>query len=247
MSFNNNKQHGLDPALIPRHVAIIMDGNGRWAKKRALNRIRGHEKGLEAVRAIVRVCRELKILVLTLYAFSTENWQRPAAEIAGLMRLLKKFLVQERAELVESNIRLSVIGQPDRLPDNVQKALRQTMDATAQNDGSILNLALSYGGRTEIVEMVRSVAGKVAHGKIRTQDINEALVESHLYTKGIPELDLLIRTSGEMRISNFLLWQLAYAEIFVTPTLWPDFSADEFIDILKQFQLRDRRFGKVLP
>ena len=222
-----------------------MDGNGRWAKKRLLNRVRGHEKGADAVRGIVRACRELKIQVLTLYAFSTENWQRPATEIKALMGLLKKFLIEEEQQLKTNNIRLEVIGQPQRLPDDVRAVIDQVRSATAANDGLLLNLALSYGGRTEIVDMVRAIAAKAAVGILQPEAIDEALVADHLYTRQIPDPDLMIRTSGEMRISNFLLWQLAYAEFFVTPTLWPDFSPEEFIAILKDYQQRERRFGKV--
>jgi undecaprenyl diphosphate synthase len=235
----------LAPEGLPRHVAIIMDGNGRWAKKRLLNRVMGHEKGADAVRGIVRTCRELKIQVLTLYAFSTENWQRPSSEIKALMGLLKKFLIEEEQQLKQNNIRLEVIGQPQRLPDDVQAIIRQVRSATAANDGLLLNLALSYGGRTEIVEMARAIAAKAAAGTLQPEAIDEALVAEHLYTRHLPDPDLMIRTSGEMRISNFLLWQLAYAELFVTPTLWPDFSPEEFIAILKDYQQRERRFGKV--
>jgi undecaprenyl diphosphate synthase len=235
----------LDVAKLPRHVAIIMDGNGRWAKKRLLNRVKGHEKGVETVRNIVRTCRELHIDVLTLYAFSTENWQRPKSEIKALMVLLKSFLKKELPELKKRQIRLGIIGQPHRLPQDVQETLRDAVSTTENNAKMLLNLALSYGGRTEITEMVREIAEKVARGTLRREDIDETLVADHLYTRGLPDPDLLIRTSGEMRLSNFLLWQLAYAEIAVTDTLWPDFSPEEFMDILAQYQQRDRRFGKV--
>jgi undecaprenyl diphosphate synthase len=222
-----------------------MDGNGRWAKKRLLNRINGHEKGSETVRTIVRTCREIGISYLTLYAFSTENWQRPKTEVKALMALLKKFLQSERKEMVENNIRLRVIGQLDRLPAEVREALDQTMAATKEQTGMNLILALSYGGRAEIVRMVREVAEKIKRGIIDPQAVNEGLVSDHLYTRDIPDPDLLIRTSGEMRISNFLLWQIAYTELFVTTTLWPDFSKEELLQILKDFQARVRRFGAV--
>ncbi len=237
--------HNLDAAKLPCHVAIIMDGNGRWAQKRLLNRVKGHEKGVEAVRRVVRKCRELNISVLTLYAFSTENWQRPEHEIKALMSLLKTFLKKELSELQAQQIRLGVIGQPHRLPQDVQTTLGEVIAATAQNDKMLLNLALSYGGRTEITDMVQTIAKKAAQGAIRAEQIDPSVVADHLYTRGLPDPDLLIRTSGEMRISNFLLWQLAYAEIFVTDTLWPDFSPEEFVSILSQYQQRDRRFGKV--
>ena len=233
----------LSPEGLPRHVAIIMDGNGRWAKKRLLNRVRGHEKGADAVRGIVRTCRELKIQVLTLYAFSTENWQRPAAEIKALMGLLKKFLTEEEQQLKQNNIRLEVIGQPERLPDDVQAIIHQVRSATAANDGLLLNLALSYGGRTEIVDMVRAIAAKVAAGTLQPEAIDEDLVADHLYTRHLPDPDLMIRTSGEMRISNFLLWQIAYAELYFCDTYWPDFDEEELQLALAEYARRQRRFG----
>ena len=235
----------LDTTKLPAHVAIIMDGNGRWAKKRLLNRINGHEKGSETVRTIVRTCRQIGISYLTLYAFSTENWQRPKTEVKALMALLKKFLQSERKEMVENNIRLRVIGQLDRLPTEVREALDQTMAATREQTGMNLILALSYGGRAEIVRMVQEVAEKIKRGIIDPQAVTEGLISDHLYTRNIPDPDLLIRTSGEMRISNFLLWQIAYTELFVTTTLWPDFSKEELLQILKDFQARVRRFGAV--
>ena len=235
----------LDTTKLPAHIAIIMDGNGRWAKKRLLNRITGHEKGSKAVRTIVRTCREIGISYLTLYAFSTENWQRPKSEVEALMNLLKKFLQSERAEMMENNIRLRVIGQVDRLPTSVGEELEQTMSATRDNSAMILILALSYGGRAEIIRMVQEITDKTRRGQIDTKSITEELIADHLYTRDIPDPDLLIRTSGEMRISNFLLWQIAYTEIFVTPTLWPDFGKDELLQILKNYQSRERRFGRV--
>ena len=235
----------LDKTKLPTHVAIIMDGNGRWAKKHLLSRIKGHEKGSEAVRTIVRACREFGISYLTLYAFSTENWQRPKAEIDALMTLLIKFLKSEQQELLENDIRLHAVGQIERLPAEVQQALRETIKLTRKNSGLQLNLALSYGSRTEIVHMVKQIAQKSKNGQIDPQSINAEIVAQHLYTKGIPDPDLLIRTSGEMRISNFLLWQIAYSEIHITPTYWPDFSRDEFYRILKDYQQRERRYGRV--
>ncbi|MCK5472877.1 MAG: di-trans,poly-cis-decaprenylcistransferase, partial [Planctomycetes bacterium] len=201
---------GIDPQQIPRHVAVIMDGNGRWAKKRFMNRIKGHEKGSETVRTVVRTSRELGISVLTLYAFSTENWQRPKAEVAALMMLLDRFLKSERKEMMDNDIRLNTIGQIDRLPGFVRKVLEEIMQVTGQNRSMTLNLALSYGARNEIVRMVRSIAEKSISGDITPEAISEQLVSDHLYTADFPDPDLLIRTSGEMRISNFLLWQIAY-------------------------------------
>ncbi len=236
---------GLDKSILPRHIAVIMDGNGRWAKKRLLNRVKGHEKGTQTVRTIVRTCRKLDIPILTLYAFSTENWQRPKTEISALMIILKKFLKSEQKEMLDNNIRMNAIGQVDRLPKDVFQQLQKTITRTEKNNGMLLNLALSYGGRAEIVQMVTDIAKKVKAGQIAVDSITPDLVAQHLYTKDMPDPDLLIRTSGEMRISNFLLWQIAYSEIHVTDTLWPDFGKDEFIHILKEYQQRDRRFGKV--
>jgi undecaprenyl diphosphate synthase len=235
----------LDVSKLPRHVAIIMDGNGRWAKKRLLNRVKGHERGVETVRSIVRACREFHIPTLTLYAFSTENWQRPKQEISALMLLLKQFVHKELDTMKEQDIRLAVIGQLHRLPADVRNVLEAAIADTAANEAMQLNLALSYGGRTELTEMAQKVAAKVKAGELEIANIDEALIADHLYTRGQHDPDMLIRTSGEMRISNFLLWQLAYTEIFVTDTLWPDFSREEFIDILFQYQQRDRRYGKI--
>jgi len=237
--------NNLDPAKLPSHVAVIMDGNGRWAKKRLLNRIKGHEKGSETVRTIVRACRKIGISYLTLYAFSTENWQRPKSEVVALMTLLKKFLESEQKEMLDNNIRLHAIGQIERLPKNVRKALHNVMALTKKNDGMILNLALSYGGRAEIVKMVKEIAIKAKDGTIDPDSITPEIISEHLYTCQMPDPDLLIRTSGEMRISNFLLWQIAYSEIYITDTLWPDFGKDEFVRILKDYQQRERRYGKV--
>ena len=237
--------HGLDPNQLPAHVAVIMDGNGRWAKKRLLSRIKGHEKGSEAVRTVVKTCREIGIPHLTLYAFSTENWQRPRAEVDALMALLKKFLRKELQDMIDKDIRLSTIGQTDRLPEDVRATLLETIDATKGNSSLHLTLALSYGARNEICHAMRAIAAEVGKGRLGAQDIDEQLISRYLFTRHTPDPDLLIRTSGEMRISNFLLWQIAYAEIFVTPTLWPDFNAGEFVQILKDFQKRERRYGQV--
>jgi undecaprenyl diphosphate synthase len=230
---------------LPVHVAIIMDGNGRWAQKRLLSRILGHEKGSEAVRTVVRTCRELGIAFLTLYAFSTENWQRPKVEVDGLMRLLRNFLKTELQEMLQNNIRLHVIGRIEKLPSDVQEALREAISATQANTALQLNLALSYGGRDEITRAARALAAEVQSGAIRLEDITEERLAARMDTRGIPDPDLLIRTGGEMRISNFLLWQLAYTEIFVTSTLWPDFGREQFLKILNEFQTRERRFGRV--
>ncbi len=228
----------------PKHVAIIMDGNGRWAKKRFLNRIKGHEKGADTVRTIVRSSRELGISTLTLYAFSTENWQRSEMEIKALMALLKRFLETEKAEMIENGIRLKVMRQIRRMPEDVQEALNRSMSHTRNNTGMLLNLALSYGSRAEIVDAVGEIGRMIQAGRLAPEDITADLIADHLYTRGMPDPDLLIRTSGEVRISNFLLWQIAYTEIFITDTLWPDFNRKEYIQILEAFQRRERRFGK---
>ena len=235
----------LDLSKLPSHIAIIMDGNGRWAKKRLMNRINGHEKGVDVVRRIVRVCRELGIEILTLYAFSTENWQRPKAEVSALMDLLKRFLKSESREMHQNNIRLNTIGQFHRIPKGVRSLLQQNMEMTASNTGLTLNLALSYGGRAEIVEMVTQVAERVKKGQLDLSAITPEVVSDNLYTRGMCDPDLLIRTGGDMRISNFLLWQIAYTELFITNTLWPEFSKEEFMAILADFQKRERRFGRI--
>jgi undecaprenyl diphosphate synthase len=224
-------------------VAIIMDGNGRWAKQRRLPRVEGHRHGVESVRSVVRAAGESGIKYLTLYAFSVENWNRPKDEVDTLMKYLARFLKGEIGELHRNNVRLDAIGQIYRLPEFVQEQLARTKAALAKNNGLTLILALSYGGRTEIVEAVRSVAQKVKDGQLEPAEINEQLVSQHLYTCHYPDPDLLIRTSGEMRISNFLLWQISYAELVVTPTLWPDFRKPQFFEALEEYTRRDRRFG----
>jgi len=235
----------LDIANLPSHIAIIMDGNGRWAKKRLLNRIKGHEQGVKTVRTVVRASREIGISHLTLYAFSTENWQRPKNEVNALMSLLVKFLKSEKKEMMEKNVRLNAIGQIERLHQDVQQELDKVMTLTKNNTGMQLNLALSYGGRWEIVQMVRRIALKVKNDQMDANLITPELISEHLCTCSIPDPDLLIRTSGEMRVSNFLLWQIAYTEIYVTDTLWPDFTKDELFSIIKTYQQRERRFGGV--
>jgi undecaprenyl diphosphate synthase len=230
---------------MPAHVAIIMDGNGRWAQKRLLSRITGHEKGAEAVRMVVRTCREVGIPFLTLYAFSTENWKRPRTEVQALMRLLRRFLEAELPEMLQNNIRLHVIGRTESLPVKVQQLLTRAVRETQANSALQLTLALSYGGRDEITRAARTLSAEVQAGNLRLEDITEEALSARLDTRGTPDPDLLIRTGGDMRISNFLLWQLAYTEIFVTSTLWPDFGREQFLEILNEFQGRERRFGRV--
>jgi undecaprenyl diphosphate synthase len=230
-------------ASLPAHVAIIMDGNGRWAKQRHLPRVEGHRNGVESVRTVVRAAGEVGLKYLTLYAFSVENWNRPKDEVDTLMRYLARYLKLEIGELNRNNVRLEAIGQIYRLPEFVQEQLEKTKAALAKNNGLTLVLALSYGGRTEIVDAIRSIATEVKDGRIEPAEINEKLLASHLYTHHLPDPDLLIRTSGEMRVSNFLLWQISYAELVVTPTLWPDFRKPQFFEALEEYARRHRRFG----
>ena len=220
-----------------------MDGNGRWAKKRLLNRIEGHKKGTDAVRNIVKASREIGIGYLTLYAFSEENWKRPKTEISALMGLLKGFLVSELSEMMDNGIRLSAIGRTEKLPEGVKKTLSNTIAKTANNKDMVLTLALSYGGRQEITDSVQRIGSIIEKGDITAGEITDKMISDRLYTAGMPDPDLLIRTSGEYRISNFLLWQIAYAEIYITPTLWPDFGKDEYLAAIADFQGRERRFG----
>ena len=230
---------------IPRHVAIIMDGNGRWAQQRKLPRIEGHRAGAESVRTIVRASGELGIEYLTLYAFSIENWNRPKMEVSALMHLLEFYLKQEIPELNKNNVRLAAIGRIHELPDGAQKQLAKSIDALSKNTGLTLVLSLSYGGRAEIVDAVRAIAREMKAGRLDAADIDEKVIAQHLYTRAIPDPDLLIRTSGEMRVSNFLLWQISYAEIYVTETLWPEFRKPELVKALEDYGQRQRRFGRV--
>jgi len=234
----------LDPNRLPVHVAVIMDGNGRWAKKRQLNRVKGHEAGTKAVRAVVETSRELGIRWLTLYAFSEENWSRSDSEISALMRLLRRFIDDELTEMMRRGIRLKTIGRTEKLPEKTRKVLYEAMAQTRLNREMVLTLALSYGGQQESTDALQKIAEKVERGALASTQITEELIAEHLYTAGMPEPDLLIRTSGEYRISNFLLWQIAYAEIFITETLWPDFRKEDYVSALVEFQKRERRFGK---
>lgn len=222
-----------------------MDGNGRWAKARNLPRVEGHRQGAESVRAIVKVAGEIGIKYLTLYAFSVENWNRPKDEVDMLMKYLARYLKNEAAELHRSNVRLEIIGQIYRLPEAVQEQLKKTIAMLSRNNGLTLVLALSYSGRSEIVNAVRSIAAQVKQGRMDPEEITEQTVSQHLYTSNIPDPDLLVRTSGEMRVSNFLLWQISYSEFVVTPTLWPDFRKAEFFAALEAYAKRHRRFGTV--
>ena len=231
----------LNPARMPRHIAVIMDGNGRWARQRRLPRIAGHKSGVDSVRDIVETCARLDVEALTLYAFSTENWKRPGLEVEALFRLLRLYLRSELTTLRKNNVRLNAIGRVVGLPASVQAELDHVIKLTAANTGLRLTLALNYSGRTEIVDAVRAI---VASGA-RPDQIDEATIERHLYTHNLPDPDLLIRTSGEMRLSNFLLWQIAYTELVVSQTLWPDFRCRHLLASLLEFQRRERRFGGV--
>jgi len=233
-----------DEGPVPRHVAVIMDGNGRWATARGLPRVAGHEAGADSVREVVRACGRLGVEVLTLYSFSTENWSRPDDEVQALMALLERYLREEREDLNENNVRLMAIGHLHRLPPAVRLGLEAVCHSTRNNTGLHLVLALSYGGRAEIVDAVRRVGRLVASGALDPERIDERTISGHLYTEGLPDPDLVIRTSGELRLSNFLLWQVAYAEMYVTDVLWPDFREPHLLDAFRSFYSRERRFGR---
>jgi undecaprenyl diphosphate synthase len=233
----------IDPARLPQHIAIIMDGNGRWAKQRGKPRIFGHREGSNSVKAIIDTCARLEIKAITLYAFSTENWKRPKDEISGLMSMLKRVLKRELKEVHKNNIRFRTIGDIDGLAPDVRAELTTAVEFTSSNTGMILNVALNYGGRAEIVRAAKMAYADIERRNDVIDHLTEADIERNLYTAGLPAVDLLIRTSGEMRISNFLLWQIAYAEILVTPTLFPDFRRPEIFEAIIEFQKRDRRFG----
>jgi undecaprenyl diphosphate synthase len=230
----------IDPAALPAHIAIIMDGNGRWAKRRHLPRVAGHRAGVDAVRATVETCAQLRLKALTLYAFSVENWKRPRFEVDTLWGLLKLYLLAELPLLMRHDIRFTAMGRLDALPAPVRVELDEVIRKTSANGGLQLNLAINYGGRSEIVDAVKALVEKARRSDIV---IDEAAVSAHLYTAAMPDPDLLIRTSGEMRVSNFLLWQIAYAELYVTQTLWPDFTRTELLEAILEYQKRDRRFG----
>jgi undecaprenyl diphosphate synthase len=234
----------LDKKKLPRHIAIIMDGNGRWAQSRGLMRLMGHKAGVKTVQLIVKAAREIGIPVLTLYAFSSENWKRPANEVSGLMSLLKSYLESELASMQENNICLRCIGRKENLPKEIRETLSASIAKTADNTGLILNLALSYGSRDEIVGAAREMAKLCVAGKLSPEDITEEAFSGHLYTAGLSDPDLIIRTGGEFRLSNFLLWQASYAEIFITEIHWPDFTREDFIAAIATFQKRQRRFGR---
>jgi undecaprenyl diphosphate synthase len=234
-----------DNLKIPRHVAIIMDGNGRWAAERGLARTEGHRRGADSVQAIVEACGDFGIEFLTLYAFSTENWKRPKTEVAALMKMLERFLKTKTEEMQKQNVRLQAIGRLHDLPEPVQKQLHKSIEQTSQNSGLTLILALSYGAREEILDGIRSLLDSVEKGHLDKAMIDADVFSKHLYTRYYPDPDLLIRTSGEMRLSNFLLWQLSYTEFYITQTLWPDFRKEQFHEAIREYTRRDRRFGGV--
>lgn len=230
---------------LPRHVAVIMDGNGRWAKRRALPRIMGHRRGVDVLKKLLRTCRDWGVGALTAYAFSTENWGRPTEEVEFLMTLFERVLRQELREMMSENVRIRFAGNLTALPTSLRAEIDRAVEMTSTNTGIQFTVATNYGGRQEIMHAVKSIAAQVQSGQLELDDIDESVFERHLYTNGICDPDLLIRTSGEMRISNFLLWQMAYAEIYVTDTMWPDFDRTQFHAALRDYQSRERRFGKV--
>jgi len=235
----------LDRDRMPRHVAIIMDGNRRWAKQRGLPVLQGHRAGSRATRQVVEACVELGIPILTLYAFSTENWRRPSLEVQALLHLIEVTLKKERDELNANGVRVRHIGSKEGLPESLVRTLEETEEMTRNNSTLLLNVAINYGGRNELVRAVHSIAQKIKSGLLKPEDIDESVISAHLDTDGLPDPDLLIRTGNEWRISNFLLWQIAYTELYVTPTLWPDFNKREFLLALIDFQRRERRFGGI--
>jgi len=235
----------LQQERLPKHVAVIMDGNGRWAQQRGLPRIMGHRRGVDTLKELLRCCRDWGIGALTAYAFSTENWGRPLEEVDFLMTLFERVLRQELREMMEEQVRIRFVGDLSRLPASLRAEIERSMAETSQNQGIQFSVATNYGGRQEIVQACRAIATQVEQGKLNSEEIDEAVFAQHLYTQGTVDPDLLIRTSGEMRISNFLLWQMAYAEIYITDTLWPDFDRAEFHRALVDYQQRDRRFGRL--
>jgi len=238
----------IDPDRLPAHIAIIMDGNGRWARRRSMPRVAGHRAGVEPVRVAVDTCARLGLQALTLYAFSTENWKRPRAEVDMLWRLLRVYLRKELPEIIGNNIQFTCMGRIDALPRQVRDELESAVESTSSNTGMRLNVAINYSGRAELVDAMRAIIDEARlEGSLRYLRIDEETIAAHLYTAGLPDPDLLIRTSGEMRISNFLLWQIAYSEIYITETLWPDFGRTDLLEAIADYQKRDRRFGGLSP
>jgi len=233
----------LNKDRMPRHVAIIMDGNGRWAKKRFMPRTMGHRAGMASLKKVVRACDDMGIAILTVFAFSTENWKRPRDEVSYLMQLLTEFMRKELDELHQNNVRIQVLGDYNATPPECRIEIKRALEMTRDNTGLIFNIALNYGSRKEILDAAKTLAAKVTAGEIKVEEVTEEIFSGLLYTKGMPDPDLLIRSSGEMRISNFMLWQIAYTEIVVTDTLWPDFTEDDLVQAVVEYQHRDRKFG----
>jgi len=238
---NKNELFGKDK--LPQHLAIIMDGNGRWAKKRGLPRSAGHKEGAKSVRRVITSCLDFNIPILTIYAFSTENWKRPKQEIVYLLKLFERFLSKEKANLIKNNIKINFIGRLNNLPDSLTEKMKELHESTISNNKLVLNVAINYGGRAEIVDALKSIALKIEEKKINIEEINENTIRDNLYTQNLPEPDLLIRTAGEMRISNFMIWQIAYTELWVTPVYWPDFDENNLIEAIRNFQKRVRKYG----
>lgn len=245
MDLNHLEEQIRNHPNLPQHIGIIMDGNGRWAKSRRLPRISGHNAGIESVRRVVRECGDIGVKVLTLYTFSHENWKRPRFEVSALMKLLLNTINREIEELIENNVKIMCIGNIEQLPEDTRDSLRNAREITVNNTGLVLNLALSYGSRQEIRDAIKKIATKVKEGELNPEEIDDYVIREHLQTAELPDPDLIIRTSGEFRISNFLLWQIAYSEIFVTKTLWPDFSKEDLLLAIQDYLQRERRFGMV--
>ena len=238
---NKNELFGRDK--LPQHLAIIMDGNGRWAKERGLPRSAGHKEGAKSVRRVITSCLDFNIPILTIYAFSTENWKRPKQEIVYLLKLFERFLSKEKANLIKNNIKINFIGRLNNLPDSLTEKMKELHESTISNNKLILNVAINYGGRAEIVDALKSIALKIKEKKLNIEEINENTIKDNLYTHNLPDPDLLIRTAGEMRISNFMIWQIAYTELWVTPVYWPDFDENNLIEAIRNFQKRVRKYG----
>ena len=238
---NKNELFGKDK--LPQHLAIIMDGNGRWAKKRGLPRSAGHKEGAKSVRRVITSCLDFNIPILTIYAFSTENWKRPKQEIVYLLKLFERFLSKEKANLIKNNIKINFIGRLNNLPDSLTEKMKELHESTISNNKLVLNVAINYGGRAEIVDALKSIALKIEEKKLNIEEINENTIRDNLYTQNLPDPDLLIRTAGEMRISNFMIWQIAYTELWVTPVYWPDFDENNLIEAIRNFQKRVRKYG----
>jgi undecaprenyl diphosphate synthase len=239
----NIKNELLDKNKLPRHLAIIMDGNGRWAEKRGLPRSAGHREGEKAVRRVIDNCLNLNIPILTLFAFSTENWKRPKNEVTYLLKLFERVLAKEKVNLIKNNVKINFIGRLNNLPNSLGKKMNELCESTKKNNKLILNIAINYGGRAEIIDALKSITQKIVEKKLEIEEINENTVRDNLYTYNLPDPDLLIRTAGEMRISNFMIWQIAYSEIWVTPIFWPDFDKNNLIEAIRNYQKRVRKYG----